>query len=91
MGPDLTDPKWMYLKAIGFLLIATICAAALMARSFRVDTLVLILLLAWSSARLYYFCFYVIERYIDPQFKFAGVGSAVVHLLRNRSVKDRDL
>lgn len=82
MGPDLKNPRWMYVKAIGFVLIASLCAAALIARSVRIETLVLILLLIWSSARAYYFCFYVIQQYIDPSFKYSGVGSMLRYLIR---------
>ena len=52
--------------------------------------LLMILLLVWSSARAYYFCFYVIERYIDPGYRFAGLGSAIRHVLRGRSISDQD-
>lgn len=82
MGHDLKNPRWMYVKAIGFVLIASLCAAALIARSVRIETLVLILLLIWSSARAYYFCFYVIQQYIDPSFKYSGVGSMLRYLIR---------
>jgi hypothetical protein len=89
MGPDLVSPKWMYLKAIGFVLIAFLCAACLFMKSMRHDTVVLIVCLVWASARAYYFCFYVIEKYIDPAYKFAGIGSAIRHVLRRRSTDDQ--
>ena len=88
-GTHLVNPKWMYLKAIGFALIALLCAASLFMKSMRRDTVVLIVCLVWASARAYYFCFYVIEKYIDPEYKFAGVGSAIQHLLRRRSTDDQ--
>lgn len=81
MGPDLVSPKWMYLKAIGFVLIALLCAAGLLLNSFRIETLVLILLLIWSSSRAYYFCFYVIEKYTDPSFRFEGLISVLRYAL----------
>jgi hypothetical protein len=90
VGPDLVNPKWMCLKAIGFVLIAFLCALGLMLRSMRIETAVLILLLVWASARAYYFCFYVIERYINPEFKFAGLSSAVAFLLKSDRVNDQD-
>jgi hypothetical protein len=80
----------MCLKAIGFVLIAFLCALGLMLRSMRIETAVLILLLVWASARAYYFCFYVIERYINPEFKFAGLSSAVAFLLKSDRVNDQD-
>lgn len=90
MGPDLVNPKWMCLKAIGFVLIAFLCALGLMLRSMRIETAVLILLMVWASARAYYFCFYVIERYINPEFKYAGLSSALAFLLNSDRVNDQD-
>ena len=29
--------------------------------------------LAWASARAYYFAFYVLERYVDPRLRYAGL------------------
>jgi hypothetical protein len=43
----------------------------------------------WAFCRAYYFAFYVIERYIDPTYRFAGLSSLMRYALRNR--KDRDL
>jgi len=37
----------------------------------------------WSFCRVYYFAFYVIERYIDPSFRFSGLISALRYL-RNK-------
>lgn len=90
MGPDLIKPKWMYLKAIGFVLIAFLCAIGLLLRSMSFETGVLILLLMWASARAYYFCFYVIERYIDPEFRYSGIGSALGYMFGSRRVNDPD-
>jgi len=90
MGPELTNPKWMYLKAIGFVLITFLCAVGLLLRSMSLETAAMILLLIWASARAYYFCFYVIERYIDPEFRYAGIGSALGYVLRSSRVNDPD-
>ena len=38
----------------------------------------------WCFCRAYYFAFYVIEHYIDPGYKFAGLSSFVRYLLRRR-------
>lgn len=81
MGPDLVSPKWMYLKAIGFVLIALLCAAGLLLNSFRIETFVMILLLIWSSSRAYFFCFYVIEKYTDPSYRYEGLISVIRYAL----------
>ena len=43
----------------------------------------------WSFCRLYYFAFYVIEKYIDPSFRFAGLFSVVRYFLQRRFAIDR--
>ena len=91
MGPDLVNPKWIYFKAIGFILIAFLCAMGLLMRSMRIETAVLIILLVWASARAYYFFFYVIEKYIDPEFKFAGLGSVLRYLIDNNRINGPDV
>jgi len=42
----------------------------------------------WCFARFYYFAFYVIEHYVDPEYKFVGLGSFVRYLLRKRKRAD---
>ena len=85
MGPDLTDHRWMYAKTLGLGLIALLSAGLLLAERFDLRTAFLLALLAWSCARFYYFCFYVIEHYIDPGYRFAGIISAISHLARRRT------
>jgi hypothetical protein len=46
-----------------------------------VTPVLLLFLVVWASARLYYFMFYVIERYIDPSYRFTGIGSALRYML----------
>lgn len=79
---DLTNPRLIYLK--GFLFLA--CAAAscgLILYEFWNPRLILLVAIAiWSSARFYYFAFYVIEHYVDPTYKYAGLGAFVMHLCR---------
>jgi hypothetical protein len=38
----------------------------------------------WSFCRAYYFAFYVIQHYTDPQFRFAGLLSFAQYLLTRR-------
>lgn len=45
----------------------------------EVFTLVLII---WSSARIYYFMFYVIEKYVDSEFRFSSVYAFLKYVLR---------
>jgi hypothetical protein len=44
----------------------------------------LLALAVWAFCRFYYFTFYVIERYVDPTFRFSGFGSFVCYLLKKK-------
>ena len=78
---DLVSAKWMYLKAALFVVTGLSCAALILAEMPRLQIALYLALLVWSMCRAYYFAFYVIERYIDPGFKFSGLGSAIRYLL----------
>jgi hypothetical protein len=48
-----------------------------------IRTAALLALLVWSSCRFYYFLFYVLERYVDPRLRYAGL-LALVGAIRHR-------
>ena len=81
---DLKDHRAMFLKAALFLVIGTVTATLLLAESWSWKTALLLALLVWSFCRAYYFAFYVLERYVDPDFKFSGLGSLVAYLWRRK-------
>ena len=81
---DLRAPGLMYLKAVLFVVIGLMSAGMLLWDSSHVRTAVLLALAIWASARAYYFAFYVIERYIDPSYRFAGLFSAVRYVIKRR-------
>ena len=85
--PDLTSRTLIVVKGVLFLLLVVLAGSLLVlsAPSFR--TFVLVVVLAWSSARLYYFLFYVLERYVDPSLRYAGIWSLVRKLLSSRLKK----
>jgi hypothetical protein len=82
---DLKNPKLIYAKGFLFLLMGFLAfgTLVLLHPDWRVAALAAVAI--WSFSRFYYFAFYVIEHYVDPRFKFAGLGSFVVYLLRKRS------
>jgi hypothetical protein len=45
----------------------------------------------WGFCRAYYFAFYVIEHYVDPGYRFAGLGSFIRYAIRNRNDADTDV
>jgi hypothetical protein len=81
---DLKSPALMYLKAALFLLAGILAAAGILLESPTLRTGVLLAVAIGSFCRLYYFMFYVIEKYVDPGYRFAGLGSFLLYLLRRR-------
>lgn len=77
---DLSDPRLMYLKAALLLVICVVSSGLLLAANATLQNAALLALAIWSSCRVYYFAFYVIEHYIDPGFKFSGLGDFIVYL-----------
>ena len=87
MSGDLKSKRLIVLKGWLFLATALLAAIGLLLRSPEWQTVVLIGVLAWSAARFYYFLFYVLEKYVDPSLRYAGVLAQLQALLRRR--KDR--
>jgi hypothetical protein len=74
---DLKSARWIHFKGWLFLLMGIVAAVLLIieAPSWKVAALLAICI--WAFCRFYYYAFYVIEKYVDPSFKFAGLGAFV--------------
>ena len=85
---DLTNPRVIKLKGALFLLLGILASALLLveAPSFRAAMLLVIAI--WGFCRSYYFAFYVIEHYVDPGFRFSGLGAFFRYLLARRKSRD---
>jgi hypothetical protein len=82
--PDITSPTLLWIK-FGLFVLVGLLASALALFLFPDLRLALLMGIAiWAFARAYYFAFYVIECYIDPSFKFAGLGEFLRYALRKR-------
>ena len=80
---DLT-PFWIKMKALMFFAIGVVSVVLIFISLPDWKTAVLLALAIWSFCRLYYFAFYVIEKYVDPGYKFSGLMSFVKYLLQRR-------
>jgi hypothetical protein len=49
------------------------------------QTAFLLVIAIWSFCRLYYFMFYVVEKYVDGNYKFAGIHSFVLYMWQKRT------
>jgi hypothetical protein len=81
---DLKSAVWIYLKGFLFLGILILSAALILIDQFSWKLLGLLALAVWSSARFYYFMFYVIEKYVDPTYKFAGILPFIRYLCQRK-------
>ena len=81
---DLKSAKLIYLKAGLFLAVLIASVLVILVDHFNWKTVLLLALIVWSSARLYYFMFYVVEKYVDPEFKFSGIFAFLKHLMTKR-------
>ena len=81
---DLTNRRLIYLKGSLFLLGGLIASVLLVLEHPTWKVALLLAVAVWCFARFYYFAFYVIERYVDPGYKFAGLWSFARYLLRRR-------
>src|SRR4051794_22960546 len=81
---DLKNPRWIYAKGFLFLLTGTVASALLICEHPTWPVVGLLAVAVWSFARFYYFTFYVIEHYVDPGYRFAGLWSFARYLLRRR-------
>ena len=80
---DLKSPTLIYAKGVLFLLLGCLAAGMVLADHPTLKTAALLGIAIWSFCRCYYFSFYVIEHYVDPSFKFAGLWSFVCYLANN--------
>lgn len=82
---DLKDPRLIYAKGALFLISGILAAGMLLADRFDFRTAFLLLIAIWCFARAYYFAFYVIEHYVDPNYRFAGLLDFAKYLVRGRA------
>lgn len=81
---DLQSHRLIILKGILFLCCGLLAGGILLIERHDLKTVVLLLLTVWCFCRFYYFAFYVIEHYVDSQFRFAGLGDFAHYLLVRR-------
>jgi hypothetical protein len=84
MTRDITNPRLLYAKGLLFLLGGAIAAALLILEKPTLKVALLLVLAIWCFARAYYFAFYVIQRYVDPGYRFAGLFDFARYALRKR-------
>src|SRR5262245_9784164 len=81
---ELKSTHLIFLKGFLFLLLGCIAAVLIIAEHPEFKTGVLLGIATWAFCRCYYFAFYVIEHYVDPRYRFAGIMSFLVYVACHR-------
>jgi hypothetical protein len=85
---DIKNLRLLWFK-FGLFVFVGLMAAAIALFFFPYPKLVCLMAVAiWAFCRAYYFAFYVIEHYVDPGYRFAGLGSFIRYALRHRDDTD---
>lgn len=79
---DLSNSFWIKFKGLMFLFIGIVAAVLVFLDNPKWQMALLIAVAIWSFCRFYYFVFYVIEKYVDPNYKFSGLFSFVCYLIQ---------
>ena len=83
---ELKSLKLIYLKGSLLLIILLASFVLILFESESLwKRLILSILLIWSSARFYYFLFYVIEKYVDHNYKYSGIWLMFKHIIKKRN------
>ena len=81
---DITNPRVLKLKGLLFLALGILGATLLILSSPTLRTASLLAITVWAFCRFYYFAFYVLQHYADPEFRYAGLLHLVRYLLSGR-------
>ncbi|MDH4202127.1 MAG: hypothetical protein OEV87_04475 [Phycisphaerae bacterium] len=81
---DLKNKKLIYLKGFLFLFGGMMASLIILLEHPSWKVAVMLALAIWCFCRAYYFAFYVIEHYVDSNYKFAGLWSFVRYILTKK-------
>lgn len=82
---DIQSKPLLYAKGAMFVGIGVLASVLLLMQAPQWRVALLLGLAIWAFCRAYYFAFYVVQHYADPSYRFAGLGSFFLYLLRRRA------
>ncbi len=81
---ELRHPNLIKLKGVLFLVVGLLAGLLLVLEHPTLKMLLLLCVCVWCFCRAYYFAFYVIEHYVDPTYRFSGLGSFLRYLWQRK-------
>ena len=88
---DLKSKKWIVAKGVMFFGIASLTVALILLEMPSLRVAAYLILLVWASCRFYYFLFYVLEHYLDPTMRYAGLWDLMLGMKRRRQSVDKQI
>jgi hypothetical protein len=80
------ESKWLlHAKGFLFLTVGLLAAGTLLFDSQHIRTFLLLLITIWAFCRFYYYLFYVLDKYIGRDQKYAGILDAMKYILKSAS------
>lgn len=84
---DIRDRRVLYFKGYLFLVTGLLAGGLLLADAPSWRVAILLAVCVWSFCRFYYFAFYVIDHYIEPGSRYAGLWDFTKKQLRGSRAK----
>jgi len=81
---DIKNLAAIWIKAILFLALGVAASVLLLIDVGTLKGALLLALSIWAFCRAYYFAFYVLEKYVDPGYRFSGLISLTKYLVRRK-------
>ena len=88
---DIKNPTVIWVKGVLFLLLGLLASVLLVLHSPNVTVVLLLCLSVWAFCRFYYFAFYVIEHYVDSNYRFSGLLSFLHYAMFKRRHEHEDV
>jgi hypothetical protein len=82
---DITSKRLLIVKGGLFVALGLLASGAILLQHPDWRLALLLAVAVWAFCRAYYFAFYVVQHYIDSEFRFAGLGSVIAYLWRRRT------
>jgi len=79
---DLKSSRLIILKGFLFLFCGLAAGAGLLVEHPEARFAFLLTICVWLFCRFYYFAFYVIEKYVDPSYRFSSLWAFAMYLAR---------
>jgi hypothetical protein len=81
---EIKSPTLLWIKAGLFVTIGLVAAVLLILERPTLKVGLLLSLAIWAFCRAYYFAFYVIHHYADPEYRYSGLFSLLRYVCRSR-------